>query len=188
MVKPLTKKQDSFAREVVLNGGDKVAAFKAAGYAWKTYTLNALCVQADKQFNKPNIILIINELQAAKERLAEKTFAIDAGYVLRRLKEIDELDVLDIIEDDLSAFRPLSEWPKAWRISVSSIDIKRIVTNFKDDGDMVTMIDKIKWPNKTKNLELIGRHISVKAWDHDEQAESNNLVDALTKIADKLPT
>lgn len=184
----LNKKQEKFARAVVLNGGDKVKAYKKSGWAWKNYTKRALVVQANKQFNHPNISLVIKKLQATQDKIAQKEFKIDSGFVLRRLKEIDELDIIDIIKDDMSGFKLLSEWPKVWRISISSLDMKRIVTKIQDGDDIETLIEKIKWPDKVKNLEMIGRHVTVKAWDQESNDGAEDIAKALSNIADKLPS
>ncbi len=186
MAKPLNNKQERFARKVVLNGGDKVAAFKCAGWKWKGFTKAALGVESDKKYNHPRISLRIAELQATQDKLAEKQFKVDSGFVIRRLKEIDDLDIIDIFKDDLSAFKPLSEWPKAWRISISGIDIKRIVSS--DKSNLEAIIEKIKWPDKAKNLEMIGRHVTVKAWENDSGGDSDSDRNELIKsLIDKLP-
>lgn len=166
----LTIPQEKYAQEVVLNGGDKVAAYKASGWTWKNFTSNTLSVESDKKFNHPKISLRIAELQAIKDKVAEKEFKIDSGFVLRRLKEIDELDIIDIITDDMSRFKPLKDWPKSWRISISSVDMRRILSK---DSDMQTIIEKIKWPDKVKNLEMIGRHVTVKAWDREDPEQGD---------------
>lgn len=120
----------------------------------------------------PDIQSRIKELQIAKQEIADREFNINATYVLRRLHEIDSLDVIDIVTDDLSAFKPLNEWPKAWRTSISSIDIKRIVLSKKEDG-IAAIVEKVKWPDKTKNLELIGKHASVKAFGDELGTPAN---------------
>lgn len=133
---------------------------------------------------KPHIQAILSK---SIDKRAKAT-TIDANYVLQRLKEIDELDILDIVKDDLSGFRLLSEWPKVWRTSINSLDMKRIVTKFQDEEEMITMIEKIKWPDKVKNLEMIGRHVAVKAWDRETADGAEDIAKALSEIADKLPT
>lgn len=165
----LNTHQEKYAQEVVLNGGDKVAAYKASGWKWENFTSNTLSVEADKKFNHPKISLRIAELQAIKDIVAVDEFKIDSGFVLRRLKEIDDLDVIDIIKDDMSGFKLLSEWPKVWRKSISSIDMKKMITSIGESEELETIIEKIKWPDKVKNLEMIGRHVSVKAWDKEVQ-------------------
>ncbi len=168
----LNPKQEKFAQEVVLNGGDKVKARAAAGYSTKM-SYPSQGVDADKLYNHAKISLRIAEFQETQDNIAEKEFKIDSEFVLRRLKEIDELDVIDIIKDDMSGFKLLSEWPKVWRTSISSIDMKKMITKIGDEVDLETIIEKIKWPDKVKNLEMIGRHVSVKAWDKEIEAPTN---------------
>lgn len=185
-MKPLNIRQEAYAQEVVRNGGDKVAARLSAGYSEKMSSA-AQSVDADKLFNHPKISLRIKELQAVKMEVAEKQFQIDAGYVLRRFKEIDELDILDIIKEDLSAFRPLNEWPKVWRTSISGVDMKRIISG--GDAPIEMLIEKIKWPDKLKNLELLGRHISVNAFvKEDDKTPANSMAEALCKLIDRFPS
>lgn len=182
----LNPRQEAFAQEVVRNGGDKVAARKAAGYSTKM-TSAAQSVDADKLFNHAKISLRIAELQAIKMEVAEKEFRIDAGYVLRRFKEIDDLDILDIMEDDLSAFKPISEWPKVWRTSISGIDVKKIISGKDEPVEM--LIEKIKWPDKLKNLELLGKHISVNAFSKEEEkGAADSIADSLAKLIENLPS
>ena len=182
----LNPRQEAYAQEVVRNGGDKVAARKAAGYSTKMSSA-AQGVDADKLFNHPKISLRIAELQAVKMEVAEREFRIDAGYVLRRFKEIDDLDILDIMEDDLSAFKPISEWPKVWRTSISGIDVKKIIQG--KDEPIEVIIEKIKWPDKLKNLELLGKHISVNAFAKEEdKGTADSIADSLAKLIENLPS
>lgn len=152
----LTDKQEMFCLEYLKDLNATQAAIRA-GYSKKT-AKDTGC----ENLAKPNVAERVAELKAMRSEVVK----MDAQDVLRRLKEIDELDVLDIIKDDLSGFKKLSEWPKAWRTSVSGIDMKRMV---QMDGDtpIDTIIEKIKWPDKVKNLEMIGRHVEVRAWDKD---------------------
>lgn len=174
-VAKLTDKQEQFCREYIIDLNATQAAIRA-GYSEKT----AQVIGAEN-LSKPIIQTFIQELMNKRIESNE----IDADYVLKRLKEIDELDIIDIMQDDLSGFRPLSEWPKSWRTSISGIDLHTIVSN---DGEPIeSLVKKIKWPDKTKNLELIGRHTKVKAWDKDEVKESDSLPDAINKLIDRLP-
>ena len=86
--------------------------------------------------------------------------------LLKILLVDDELDILDIMLDDLSGFKVLSEWPKSWRTSISGIDLQSIMAG--GDEPIETLVKKIKWPDKTKNLELIGRHVNVRAWEKEQ--------------------
>lgn len=98
---------------------------------------------------------IQNAIQEAKAERQERA-KIDADYVLRRLVEIDQMDVLDIMDDDGNV-KPLRDWPKIWRQYISNIETISV-----DDGE--GWLKKIKWPDKVKNLELLGKHVSVGAF------------------------
>jgi len=129
-------------------------AYIEAGF--KDTKASRMC--ASNLFTKPYIQRRIQEL--TNDRV--KSVKIDADYVLKRLVEIDELDVIDILTDDGNV-KPVKDWPKSWRTSISAFDAVAIQT--ADDAE--TVIKKIKLPDKVKNLELLGKHITVKAWDKD---------------------
>jgi phage terminase small subunit len=159
----LTDKQEMFCKEYIIDLNATQAATRAS-YSAKTAGVIGL-----ENLGKPLIQARLAELM--KER--SERVKIDAEYVLNRLRDIDQLDILDIMQDDLSAFKKLSEWPRVWRTSISGVDMKRIV-----DGDTEAVIEKIKWPDKVKNLDMIGRHVNIKAWDKEVQevSISNNIM------------
>ena len=143
---------------------DSAKAYLAAGYKSKTASSTSSKLRA-----KPHVAAYIERLKA---QLGRQT-GVDAEYVLNRLREIDQLDILDIMDGEMESFLPIRRWPKAWRISINAIDIKRIIesSNGKGKASVETIIEKIKWPDKTKNLELLGRHISVKAFEGEAGTE-----------------
>lgn len=171
-----TDKQQAFCEEYLIDLNGTQAAVRA-GYSVKT--ANRI---ANQLLSKLDIQEKLKELMS----LRSKATQTDSEYVLRRLREIDELDVIDIMSDDLVSFRPLSEWPKSWRISISGLDLQTITSN-SDNNDIESVIKKIKWPDKTKNLELIGRHVDVKAWEKEKESQGGDLSDAVNKLIDKLP-
>jgi phage terminase small subunit len=151
----LTPKQEFFCREYIVDLNATQAAVRS-GYSEKT--ANRI---ASQLLSKLDIQTFIAELMGKRNESVD----ISAEYVLKRLKEIDELDVIDILNDDLDGFKRLSEWPKSWRTSISGLDIQTVISG--GDEPIEKLVRKIKWPDKTKNLELIGRHVDVKAWDGD---------------------
>lgn len=124
-------------------------------------------VSGSEILNNPSVIKFLNSV---RNSIAEEV-QTDAYYVLRRLRQIDELDIIDIVKDDLSGFRPLSEWPKEWRTSISGLDMKRMI-QAGEDTPIETIVEKIKWPDKVKNLEMIGRHVEVKAWEKEVEVKT----------------
>lgn len=174
----LTDKQELFCKEYLVDLNGTQAAIRA-GYSEKT-ARDIAC----QNLAKPNIQEKIHKLKSERSDKVK----LDARYVLERLKEIDELDILDIMNEELDGFKRLSEWPKAWRTSISGIDIQTMISGGEQEP-IEKVIKKIKWPDKTKNLELIGRHVNVKAWEKEEQKESAqditiNFVDAVKPNAD----
>ncbi|HID9280228.1 TPA: terminase small subunit [Serratia marcescens] len=147
----LNAQMERFCQEYIKNPNNQTAAAAAAGYK------NA-AVSASRNMDSPKVQERIAELM--KQR--NKRTKIDSDYVLKRLVEIDQMDVLDILKDD-GGLKPISEWPKVWRTTLSGLDISTTITNF-DETTLENMLKKIKWPDKVKNLELIGKHVDVMAF------------------------
>lgn len=149
----LTDKQEQFCREYLIDLNATQAAIRA-GYSEKTARSisNTLLTKVDIQ-NR------ISELKSERN----EQLNIDASYVLRRLVEIDQMDVVDILKDDMS-FKPLYEWPKVWRQYLSGLDMAEMFEDRGDEREMVGILKKIKWPDKVKNLELLGKHVDVQAF------------------------
>lgn len=164
----LTPKQQRFVEEYLIDLNATQAAIRA-GYSEKT----AKSI-GQENLTKPDIQKAIEE---AQNKRTEQT-QIDAAYVLRRLVEIDQMDVLDIMDDQMK-IRPVNEWPKVWRQYVVNLENLEL-----SDGE--GCFKKIKWPDKVKNLELLGKHVSVGAFkdkiEHSGKVELSTISDdALNK-------
>ncbi|MDN0106725.1 terminase small subunit [Yersinia rochesterensis] len=159
----LTDKQEMFCREYLIDLNATQAAIRA-GYSVKT--ANRIAAQL---LSKLDIQNRIAELKSQRNDLV----GINAAYVLNRLVEIDQMDVLDILKDD-GGIKPISEWPKVWRTTLSGFDINTSITNF-DETTIENILKKIKWPDKVKNLELLGKHISVQAFS--DKLETKHSID-----------
>lgn len=156
----LTQKQRLFVDEYLIDLNATQAAIRA-GYSKRTAGQIG-----DENLKKPQIAQAIKEAMDSRSKRVQ----INADYVLNRLVEIDQLDVLDILRDDMS-FKPLSEWPKGWRQYLVGFDIAEMFEGTGEDRSMVGLMKKIKWPDKVKNLELLGKHVAVSAFR--EQVEVN---------------
>lgn len=168
--KPLTPKQALFVREYLIDLNATQAAIRA-GYSEKTAGQ-----QGERLLKNVEIAEAIEKGKAERIERVE----IDADYVLKRLVEIDQMDVLDIMTED-GSFKRISEWPKIWRQFIQGMDVSEIWDGRGDDRDMVGFLKKIKWPDKVKNLELIGKHISVQAFK--EKIETSE-VPAVRELTD----
>ncbi|AZC09441.1 terminase small subunit [Acinetobacter nosocomialis] len=114
-----------------------------------------------------------------------KRVDVDADYVLRRLVEIDQMDVLDIM-DDKFCLKPISEWPKVWRQFVSNIENNEEFEGYGEDREQSGWLKKIKWPDKVKNLELLGKHIAVGAFKESVEHKHSGKIDLQTVPDDAL--
>lgn len=172
-------KREAFAQHYALHGNG-AAAYRHA-YSAKGKTDNTIYAGASALLDDPKVAVRIQELQAIASKRADEKHGINADYVIRRLKEMDELDVLDILDDDGHPL-PLRSWPKAWRTSVSGIDLETVtkLVPGKDDQALRTVLRKLKLPDKLKTLEMIGRHVDVRAWrDTVEHEAGGSLQDLL---------
>lgn len=164
----LNDKQEMFCREYLVDLNATQAAIRA-GYSDKTARS-----QANRMLTNVDIEKRIQELKSERgERLA-----IDADYVLQRLVEIDQMDVADILLSN-GEIKPIKDWPKVWRITLSGIDVTEMA------GDAAGLLKKIKWPDKVKNLELLGKHISVQAFREQVKSE-HDVVGTLSDLMDEL--
>ena len=155
-MKSLTDKQETYCRKYIELLNQRQAYM--AAYDASKMKPNTVDRSASLLHQKPHIQARINELMAEREQRLQ----IDADYVLRRLVEIDQMDVLDILKED-GSMKPISEWPKCWRTTLSGLDINTTITNY-DETTTENILKKIKWPDKVKNLELIGKHVRVGAF------------------------
>ncbi|EME1703204.1 terminase small subunit [Cronobacter sakazakii] len=168
--KPLTDMQERYCQEYVKTPDAQGQAAKRAGFS--SYDNAAMRMMKDDR-----IIARIAELMEERN----KRLRVSADYVLIRLVEIDQMDVLDILNDD-GSLKPIREWPKVWRTSLSAMDINRIRMAGKDgEDDIESTLQKVKWPDKVKNLELIGKHVDVNAFK--ERVEVSGTVTIADRMA-----
>lgn len=145
----LTDKQEMFCREYLIDLNATQAAIRA-GYSVKTANRTA-----SENLSKPDIQSRIAELKAQRNDLV----GVNATYVLNRLVEIDQMDVLDILTST-GELKPIIQWPKVWRTTLSGLDVIEMAA----EGNKTALLKKIKWPDKVKNLEMLGKHIDVMAF------------------------
>lgn len=171
--KPLTVIQEAYCQEYIKSPENQTQAAVNAGYSPKTAAKFASQNMRDERIQKR-----IAELMAERN----KRLKVSADYVLNRLVEIDQMDVIDILNDD-GGLKPISQWPKIWRTTLSGIDISKM----KLEDDIESTLQKIKWPDKVKNLELIGKHVDVNAFkDRVEVSGTVTIADRMAAARKRL--
>ena len=180
--KPLTAMMEAYCQSYIKTPENQTQAAINAGFSPNTAAVKASNMMRDERIQKR-----IAELMEERN----KRNRVSADYVLMRLVEIDQMDVLDILNDD-GGMKPIAEWPKVWRTSLSAMDIATIKTTQaslqKENGeadlsveDVEHILKKVKWPDKVKNLELIGKHVDVNAFK--ERLEVSGTVTIADRMA-----
>jgi len=123
----LTAKQEAFAIAVVDNLGDKVAAYKTAGYSQKS-SYAVMGTDADRLYNLPKISLRIKNLQAAaKDKLIER-FTVSLEERLRRLDNLYHLGVEEVVnERGVKSYQNLS-------VAKQSLEVLNTMLGISDKG------------------------------------------------------
>ncbi len=186
--KPLTAMQEAYCQSYIKTPENQSQAAIDAGFSPNTAAVKASVMMRDERIRKR-----IAELMEERN----KRNRVSADYVLMRLVEIDQMDVLDILNDD-GGMKPIAEWPKVWRTSLSAMDIATIKTTQaslqKENGeadlsveDVEHILKKVKWPDKVKNLELIGKHVDVNAFkERLEVSGTVTIAERMAKARDRV--
>lgn len=164
-LKKLSAQHVVFCTEYIVDFNAAEAATKA-GYSSKTAAQKGYALLQDP--------LIQAEIEKLKAERLERT-EINADYVLKRLIEIDQMDVADILNVDGSV-KSVNDWPKVWRQFISGFDVQEI----SNEGNPYGFLKKIKWPDKVKNLELLGKHITVQAFNDKLEIKNTDAVEELS--------
>lgn len=163
--------QEAYCQSYIKTPENQTQAAINAGFSPNTAAVKASVMMRDERIQKR-----IAELMEERN----KRMRVSADYVLMRLVEIDQMDVIDILNDDMS-IKPVSEWPKVWRQYLTGFELADMFEGRGDEKELVGILKKIKWPDKVKNLELIGKHVDVNAFK--ERLDVNVNVTIADRIA-----
>ena len=151
----LTAKQQRFVAEYLVDLNATQAAIRA-GYSAK---------RADaigyENLRKPEVAAAVSEAMKAR---SERT-GIDADWVLKRLARDATADLADLYAEN-GALKPVHEWPMAWRTGlVAGIETVQERDGEDREGNPVyATVRKVKLLDRTKLVELIGKHVDVGAF------------------------
>ncbi|WP_044271473.1 terminase small subunit, partial [Pseudomonas fluorescens] len=125
------------------------------------YAVKGAKDQAYNLMQNPEVAAAI----AAGMEARNKRLQVDADYVLKRLTAIDQMDLAEIHGDD-GKLLPIKQWPLIWRQMVKEVDMKT---------------GKVKFHDKLRALELLGKHVDVNAFrenvSHSGNINHTNLSD-----------
>lgn len=151
----MTPKQARFVEEYLMDLNATQAAIRA-GYSKKT------AGQIGEHLLKK-----VEIQQALEERMksrSERT-QIDSDWVLIRLAQDATADLADLYDEN-GHLLPVKDWPMAWRTGlVAGVETVMERDGVDKDGKPVYVtVRKIRLADRTKLLELVGKHIDVGAF------------------------
>lgn len=150
----LTPKQQRFVEEYLFDLNATQAATRA-GYSARTAEW-----QGPQLLGKPHVAAAV---AAGKASRSERT-KIDADWVLRTLAEEKTADLSELF-DDQGQVRPVKDWPMVFRRGVVvGIESFEEYAGRGAEREAIGMVRKIKLADRTRHLELIGRHVDVQAF------------------------
>ena len=154
--KKLTLKQQRFVEEYLVDLNGTQAAIRA-GYSARTADRIA-----HETLHKPAVAAVVAQrMQARSAKLG-----VDSEWVLRRLHAEAQADLADLYDEQGNLRHP-SSWPPIWRTGlVAGIETFMVPNgHVNEDGKPVyAEVRKLKLIDRTKTIELIGKHVNVSAF------------------------
>ncbi len=135
---------DRNATKAAIRAGYSAAGAQQAG----SRLLSNVVVQAE----------IVRLMKESMERVE-----MDADGVLRHLDALLNADIADILTP-LGGYKPIPEWPLIWRQMLNGVDIQEIFEGYGEDREKIGDVVKIKFVDRLKSLEMLGKHIDVQAF------------------------
>lgn len=143
----LSKKRQRFVDEYLIDFNATQAAIRA-GYSEKGASVTGSRLLADA-----NISAAVDE---GRKILNEKT-QLSAERVRTELARLAFFDPRRLYREDGTLKDP-SEWDEDTAAAVAALDIS---TFTRDGGDDLEILKKIKFWDKTRALEMVGRHLAM---------------------------
>lgn len=151
----LTPKQQAFCREYLIDLNGTQAAIRA-GYSKRTANEQAARLLAK--------VSVSSYMKTLMDKRAERA-QVDADWVLKRLLQDATADVADLYDEN-GHLLPVKDWPMAWRTGlVAGVEVVQERDGHDADGkpEYVT-VRKVRLSDRTKLLELLGKHIDIGAF------------------------
>lgn len=149
----MTPKQQRFVEEYLIDLNATQAAIRAG------YKEDSAGAVGHENLKKPEIA---EAIAAAQQERSQRT-KIDAAWVLRRLAGEAEADISELYQED-GQLKPVHQWPMVFRKGL--VTGFEVVTEFVGSGEerRAVTVRKVKLQDRTKTVELIGKHVDVGAF------------------------
>ena len=179
---PLTHKQQLFVEFYLKHLSGTQAAIDAG------YTPANARQHASRLMTKANISAAI------ERRMAERIAIIGADHTLVLTKLVQELkaDVADLFEDN-GAFKDVRDWPLVWRQGlVAGVEVHEEFDTVNEGGKkrkvLIGQTKKVRFSDRTKRLELFGKHTLIRAFSDRKPEDTKANLTASGILAELRPT
>ena len=127
----LNARQEAFAQAVVKNGGDKVAAYKEAGYSTRPKPA-VISVKADQVYNNGKVLVRVRQLQEVASVIAKKAFECTIESLAAELEESRVM----AIEERQSSAATAATMGKVKLFGFDKVQVETVVTVKKSLDDL----------------------------------------------------
>ena len=153
MSKVLTDKQKLFCREYIVDFNG-TRAYKAAKF--KVSSDNSAAVLAGKLLRNIHIQECIKKLAQQHQ----ENVGLNAEWVLQELMKVAGVDIKDVY-DDAGNLKPIHEIEDSARRAIASIETEELYEGFGKDRVQIGHTKKIRYWDKLKALDLLGKHLKL---------------------------
>lgn len=163
----MTPKQEMFCKEYLVDLNATQAAIRA-GYSEK-----GAHVQGAQLLSNPKVAAKIQELMDARTKRTQ----ITADSILEELNSLATLD-MGKCYDASGTILPIHEMPEEVRKAISGIEVNELFDSAGGDKMVIGFTKKLKFWDKPKCLEMLGRHKKLFT-DKVEHSGTINIADEI---------
>jgi phage terminase small subunit len=153
---PLTPRQQAFVREYLLDLNATQAAIRA-GYSARSAEVNGNRLLRNAQVRRA----VDEAIQKRAERLQVK-----ADDVLEGLRRLAFFDPADFYEKS-GALKNIHDIPKEVRMALAGFEVDELFEGHGEDRTQIGNTVKVKWWDRPKTLELLGKHLKLFTEKHE---------------------
>lgn len=150
MRKKLPPNQERFIEEYLIDLNATQAAIRA-GYSPKTANEQGARLLANAS--------VRHKIDALKQARSERT-EITADVVLKELLRLARVDISQAF-DERGWLKDLKDIPEDVRRAISGIETQELFSGDSDQKSIIGVTRKVKFWDKTKALELLGKHLKL---------------------------
>ncbi len=146
----LNEQQKRFCEEYIKDLNATQAAIRS-GYSEKSATQSA-----SRLLTYDNVSRYIKELSAERSNAVK----FDANTILKELLMMATADISEAYTPE-GWLKPLNEIPESVRKLISGLEVNELFDGQGDDKHIIGVAKKIKFADKLKALELLGKHLKL---------------------------